>query len=294
MQKNEKLTAIVSAFLAAVFYAVSTPFSKLLLTNVQPVTMAGFLYLGAGIGVGIMYLFHYHQEADEERLKKDDLLYTIGMIVLDIAAPIFLMLGISQSDAASASLLENFEIVATTLIALLFFHEKVSSLLWTAIVFITASSMILSLEGTGSVHLSSGSLLVLLAAICWGLENNCTRRISNKSTYEIVTLKGFFSGGGSFLVSRIMHESMPSFPWILLVCALGFVSYGLSIFLYIRAQRTLGAAKTSAFYAAAPFIGTFLAFVFIGESLSAFYFADLFLMIIGSVLVILDTPGIRK
>ena len=286
---EKKLQPIFFAVLAAVFYAVNVPFSKHLLQDVPPTFMASFLYFGAGIGVGIMYLFHWSNEQKEERLTKDNLPYTIGMVVLDIFAPIFLMLGVSIGSSANASLLGNFEIVATTLIALLIFKETVSKRLWTAILFITISSIILSFEGSGSFHFSLGSLFVLLATICWGMENNCTRKISEKSTYQIVTIKGLCCGLGSFVVASVVGESLPSVKYIILAMLLGFVAYGLSIFLYIRAQRDLGAAKTSAYYAVAPFIGTFLAFVINGEQLSVAYLVGLFFMIIGTLFVVADT-----
>ena len=251
--------------------------------------MASFLYLGAGIGVGIMYLFHVKKENKSERLTKYDLPYVIGMIVLDIAAPIFLMLGISIGSASNASLLGNFEIVATTLIALFIFKEKVTSKLWIAIGFITLSSIILTFEGIGSFNLSLGSVFVILAATCWGLENNCTRKISKKSTYEIVVLKGLFSGAGSFIAALLIGENIPSFKYFMYAVILGFAAYGLSIFMYIRAQRDLGAAKTSAYYAAAPFIGTFLAFIINGEKLTIVYFVGLVFMLIGSAFVVYDT-----
>ena len=286
---EKKLRPIFFAVLAAVFYAVNVPFSKHLLQDVPPTFMASFLYFGAGIGVGIMYLFHWNNEQKEERLTKDNLPYTIGMVVLDIFAPIFLMLGVSIGSSANASLLGNFEIVATTLIALLIFKETVSKRLWIAILFITISSIILSFEGSGSFHFSLGSLFVLLATMCWGMENNCTRKISEKSTYQIVTIKGLCCGLGSFVVASAVGESLPSVKYIILAMLLGFVAYGLSIFLYIRAQRDLGAAKTSAYYAVAPFIGTFLAFVINGEQLSVAYLVGLFFMIIGTLFVVADT-----
>lgn len=149
MNKNNKITAIICAILAAVFYALNTPFSKVLLKNISPTFMAAFLYLGAGIGVGIMYLFKYKNEDKDMRLTKNDLTYTILMVVLDVIAPIFLMIGISIGSSANASLLGNFEIVATSIIALMFFKEAVSKNLWIAIAFITVSSIILSFEGEG-------------------------------------------------------------------------------------------------------------------------------------------------
>lgn len=286
---DKKLQSIFFAVLAAVFYAINVPFSKQLLQDVPPTFMASFLYFGAGIGVGIMYLFHWNSEKREEQLTRDNLPYTIGMVLLDILAPIFLMFGVSIGSSANTSLLGNFEIVATTLIALLLFKESVSKKLWTAILFITISSIILSFEGSGSFHFSLGSLFVLLATICWGMENNCTRKISEKSTYQIVTIKGLCCGLGSFIVASVVGETLPSARYIILAMLLGFIAYGLSIFLYIRAQRDLGAAKTSAYYAVAPFVGTFLAFVINGEQLSVAYLVGLFFMIIGTLFVVADT-----
>ena len=280
--------------MAAAFYAINTPLSKLLLDNVPATFMAAFLYLGAGAGVGIMYLFHWHKEDRAERLTKKDLPYTIGMIVLDILAPIFLMLGIKYGTAANASLLGNFEIVATTLIACLAFKEAVSKRLWAAIGMITLSSILLSFEGAGSFQFSYGSVLVILATACWGLENNCTRSISDKSTYEIVLLKGIFSGGGAFVIALISGEKIPEIRYILPAMLLGFVAYGLSIFLYIRAQRDLGAAKTSAYYAVAPFVGALLSFAILGEKLTGIYFAALIIMIAGTVFVVKDTISAKE
>ena len=211
------------------------------------------------------------------------------MVLLDIIAPILLMLGVKLGTSANASLLGNFEIVATTLIALFIFKEKVSGKLWAAIGLITMSSIILSFGGKGSLTFSLGSLLVLGATACWGLENNCTRSISNKSTYQIVTIKGFGSGTGSLIVAVIIGEKLPEIKYILPAVVLGFVAYGLSIFTYIRAQKTLGAAKTSAYYAVAPFIGAFLSFMILHESLTIAYLIALAVMITGTVFVVSDT-----
>lgn len=280
---------IVFAFLAAVFYAVNIPFSKLLLERIDPTVMAALLYLGAGIGVGIMSLFMRGDRARYEKLGRSDLPYVIGMIALDIFAPILLMLGLKYGTSSSASLLGNFEIAATAVIALIFFKEAVSKRLWLAIALITLASAILSLNGTESLHFSVGSLFVLLAAVCWGFENNCTRRISSKSTYQIVVLKGIFSGLGSLMIAFIIGESPPFIVYAAAALVLGFVSYGLSIFLYVRAQSVLGAAKTSACYAAAPFVGAFLSFVFLRENLTPTFVIALAVMIAGTVLVVLDT-----
>ena len=286
---NGKLKSILYALLAAAFYAINVPLSKLLLQHVGETTMAALLYLGAGIGIGVLSLFNRKDRQQSEKLSKSDLPYVIGMIVLDIAAPILLMFGVSRGSSANASLLGNFEIVATTVIALAVFKEAVSKRLWIAIALITLASALLSFEGTESFRFSIGSLFVLLAATCWGLENNCTRKISSKSTYEIVILKGIFSGLGALIIGLIRREPFPAIGYIAAALLLGFVAYGLSIFLYVRVQSVLGAAKTSAYYAVAPFVGALLSFVILRERLSWLYFAALLVMLGGAALVVVDT-----
>lgn len=287
--KNKKIEAIISALLAAVLFSISTPLSKKLMENIPPSFMAAFLYLGAGVGVGIMYIFNYKKEDKSLKLDKSDFKYTIAMIGLDILAPLLLMLGIKLGSASNASLLENFEIVATSLIALIIFKEKISYKLWIAIFFIIISSFILTFNDKTSLDFSIGSIFVLLATISWGLENNCTKKISEKSTYQIVTLKGIFSGLGSLFIGFLLKEKIINYKYIFLAMILGFVAYGLSIFLYVRAQRDLGASKTSAYYSVAPFIGAFLAFLINGERPDEKFLVALIFMIIGTIFVIYDS-----
>ena len=211
------------------------------------------------------------------------------MILLDIAAPILLMLGITRTNSANASLLNNFEIVATSLIAFLFFKESISRKLFAAILLVTLASIILGFEGADSLSFQPGSLLVLGACTCWGLENNCTKIISSKSSIEIVILKGCFSGLGSLLIALLLGEQVPAVKWVLCVLLLGFVSYGLSISLYIMAQKHLGAAKTSAFYSIAPFLGVAFSMVLLGERPSLQFYAALLIMVSAVILMVKDT-----
>lgn len=248
-----KSLAVFFAVLAAVLYAINIPCSKLLFNNVGEVMMAAFLYFGAGVGMIVMSLFK--SDRNEERLVKEDLPYTIAMVVLDIIAPILLMFGLNLSNPENVSLLNNFEIVATAVIAYIIFKEHISLKLTLAIILVTIACGILSFENLNAFKFSSGSILVLLASTAWGFENNCTRKISHKDPLQIVMIKGIFSGVGSFIIALIVQEKIPESKYIVLVMLIGFVSYGLSIYFYVKAQRILGAAKTSTYYAIAPFVG---------------------------------------
>ena len=278
------------ALLAAVLYAVNAPVSKLLLQEVPATVMAALLYLGAGIGVFLRGAAQRAagREKQERPLTRKELPYTVGMVALDIAAPIFLMVGLTRTTAANASLLNNFEIVATSIIALVVFREAISKRLWLAIALVTASSLLLSFEDMSSLSFSWGSLFVLLACVCWGFENNCTRMLSSKDPMEIVVIKGFGSGLGSLVIALALGERLPGALLCLCALALGFVAYGLSIYFYIYAQRHLGAAKTSTYYAAAPFVGAGLSMVIFWEAPSGTYIAALVIMLAGTYFAATD------
>ena len=275
---------IFLAILAASLYAVNAPFSKILLNSMPSTLMAGFLYIGAGLGTAVIAILRKMSGHSglEEKLTRTELPFTIAMIILDIAAPICLLLGLSMTTAANASLLNNFEIAATAFIALLVFKERISPRLWLGIIFVTVSCLILSFEDISSLHFTKGSLLVLLAACCWGLENNCTRKISSKDPLQIVLLKGIFSGGGSLAIGFMIGERIQELWSIPCTLVLGFIAYGLNIYTYVYAQRLLGASRTSAYYAIAPFIGVFLSLIIFQEIPGINFFIALVFMLLGA------------
>lgn len=292
MMERNMQKGIAFAILAAALYAVNAPFSKILLDFMPPTLMAGFLYIGAGAGMVLIALARRlrNTERKELGLTRPELPYTVDMILLDIAAPICLMFGLRATTAANAALLNNFEIVATAMIALLIFGEKISLRLWMGILFVTLSCAVLSFEDLSSLRFSHGSLLVLLAAVCWGFENNCTRKISSKDPLEIVLLKGIFSGCGSIIIGLCTGERIMAVWSIAAVLCIGFVAYGLSIYFYVYAQRLLGAARTSAYYAVAPFIAAAFSLIIFREIPKSTYFLALGLMAVGAWLSAQDKP----
>jgi len=276
--------AIGFAILAAVLYGISSPVAKILLETTSPELMAALLYLGAGLGMFAVNLVtqRHNRERKEAPLAKKDLPFVIGMIVLDIAAPILLMLGLSLTTAANASLLNNFEIVTTALVALLIFRETIDRRLWIAILLIAAGSILLTVDDAGSFSFSAGSILVILACVCWGVENNCTRMLSLKDPMQIVVVKGFGAGSGALLIAFLASGMQTDLVSVAAALVLGFFAYGLSIYLYVRAQRDLGAARTSAFYAVAPFIGAAISFAVFQTPLTPLFALAAGFMVLGA------------
>jgi drug/metabolite transporter (DMT)-like permease len=291
---NSLRQATAFAFIAAALYALNMPFSRLLLGSVEPLFMAAFLYLGAGLGMlGLWYFGTAKRERVIAPIAKDEKPYILGMVLLDILAPVLLMFGLRSTLAANASLLNNFEIVATSLIALLLFKEAISRRLWIGIVLVTLASVLLSLEGFSALRFSSGSLLILAASTAWGLENNFTRKLSNRTSSDIVIIKGIGSGFGSLTLALLTREAFPQVGFILLTMLLGFVAYGLSINFYVKAQNQLGAAKTSAYYAIAPFLGVIFSFLIFRVLPMPTFWVGLILMAAATWFLITDTISIQ-
>lgn len=252
--------AMALAILAAALYALMAPVSKLMQASVGPVMEAGLLYVGAGVGMaGIIVAEKMAGHTSSvSSIQRSDLRFVVATVLLDMAAPILLMLGLALTAPQVVSLLNNFEIVATTIIAVVLFREKVSALLVRAIVVITCACLLLSFEGAEALRFTPGALLVLGACVCWGFENNCTASLSERDVRQVVLIKGLGSGAGSLVVSALAGEGLAPLGDCLAVMLLGFFSVGLSVWCYVKAQARLGAARTSAFYATSPFIGALL------------------------------------
>lgn len=279
-----RLKAVIYAILAAIFYGFSIPFSKPLLSELSPLLLASLLYLGAGIGIFLVNQARH--PITTLAVSSNDRKAMVGMVLLDVVAPILLLWGLKSSPAASASLLNNFEIVATTLIAMTLFRERVTSNVLWAIAIITLSSLILSVEDWSALHFSLGSLLILGATITWGLENNLTRQLAHRDPLHIVIIKGLGSGMSALVLAAVWDWGTPTLIPVILALLLGFVAYGLSIAFYIRAQRDLGASKTSAYYAVAPFVGMALGWILYNDPLKLSFWIALGLMILGTGLLI--------
>jgi len=288
--------SIIYAILAALFYGFGAPLSKLLLNYISPYLMSSLLYFGAGFGMALITLLNKRQRADNifKGFKKKDIKYIILMVLLDIIAPILLMLGLLKTTASTASLLNNFEIVFTGIIAMIFFKEIIGRRMWFSIILILIAGVLLTFEDFTGFHLSLGALFVIGASLSWGLENNCTRMLSKGNPLHVVIIKGFGSGLGSLIIALSLNQYSALWYYILLALLLGFFSYGMSLYFYISAQRHLGAARTSAYYALAPFAGALFSFIVLKEVITVIFLIAFTVMAIGTYLAIKENNDNQK
>lgn len=287
---NKFMRYQIVAILSAVLFGASTPLSKILLGQIAPIPLAAFLYIGSGIGLLIFKQIDHlirRQGEGEALLAKKDIPWLIGAIFSGgIVAPILLMSGLRITPASTASLLLNFEGVATALIAALFFSEYIGKRVWGALVLITSASILLSLDFTSQWGFSTGAIGIIFACFCWGIDNNFTRNISLKNPFSIVVIKGFSAGLFSLFLALLLKNPIPSLKIILFAMLLGCFSYGFSLVLFVVALRNLGSARTSAFFGTAPFIGAALAFILFKGVPNIMFIISLPVMIAGTILLL--------
>ncbi len=290
-----RLYPMFQALLAALLFGASAPAAKVLLGDVDPIPLAALLYLGSGVGLMLIQIVQRlsgRSGVVEARLDRADAGWLLGAIVAGgVAAPIVLLFSLRSTPAATASLLLNFEGVATTLIAAVVFKEAIGRRAWVAMLCVLLGSLLLSLNLNGEWGLSLGALGVLAACVLWGIDNNLTRNIAEKDPLAIVTWKGLGAAACSIGLSFILGYHWPTIEVALKAMLLGCLSYGFSIVLFIRAMRSLGAARTSALYGTAPLAGVIVSILLLGETPSGWLWVALPLMLGGALLLLNEQHG---
>ena len=266
-------TAILYALASAALFGISTPAAKHLLGSVDPIVLAGLLYCGAGIGVSLLrrLLPAIRSSASGEvSLQRKDLPWLAGAVAAGgIAGPILLMAGLARTDATAASLFLTLEGAATALMAWFVFHENFDRRIALGMACLVSGAAILAWSGAPTVAGMVGPLLIVGACIMWGLDNNLTRKVSLSDPLQIVEIKGLVAGPVSLALGIWAGGSLPSVSSSLIGMAVGFVGYGLSLVLFVIALRHLGTARTSAYFATAPFLGAIAAVITLGEPVTA-------------------------
>jgi len=285
-------SSLLFALLAAMLFGMSAPLAKLLLGKIDPILLASFLYLGSGFGlltIKVLKNLGKSSTTVEAKISRSDLVWLAGATLAGgVVAPIVLLYSLDTAPAATASLLLNFESVATTLIAAIIFREAVSRRAWWAVLVITAASILLSVNLDSAWGVSLGALGILAACFFWGIDNNLTRNFSAKDPLAIVTIKGLVAGAFSLVLALLLGSRIPAWDTILKALVLGNLSYGLSITLYVIALRGLGAARTSALFSTSPLSGLALSFILYRESPGVLFLLAFPLMVIGTIFLVYE------
>jgi drug/metabolite transporter (DMT)-like permease len=255
---------------SAILFGASAPLSKLLIGSIDPWLLAGILYIGAGIGLALV---HWGRPLIglpnvEAPLQGADIPWLGAVIVFGgLLGPLFLMLGLSQTTAASGSLFLNLEGLATMAIAWIVFRENVDRRLLIGAGAILAGAVLLSWNGL-ALRLDSGGLFIVAACLCWGIDNNLTRKLSAADPVQIAMIKGLVAGCTNFALAMFLGASLPTAGLLSAGAAVGFLGIGVSLVLFMFGLRHLGTARTGAYFSLAPFIGALLAVIIFHDAVT--------------------------
>jgi len=282
---NNRWKGVAFALLAAGLFGLSTPLAKSVSPHVEPVLLAGLLYLGSGIGLAAYSMLRLARKqfaSREASLNRTDAPWLAGAILTGgVVGPLLLMWGLAQTPASSASLLLNLEGVFTALLAWFVFKENFDARIAWGMALIAVGGICLSWMGRPDVGVPWGSLAIGGACFAWAVDNNLTRKVSAGDPVQIAMLKGLVAGGINTVLGLALGAKLPSAPILSAVGAIGFFGYGLSLTLFVLALRHIGTARTGAYFSMAPFVGAAVAVVALGDSLSVGFFVAAVLMATG-------------
>lgn len=280
---TQQRNGVGAAILAAALFGASTPFNKLFLADVSPVLMAGLLYLGSGLGLSIVFLVRRRgSRQTETMLTRKDMPWLGGAILSGaIVGALLLMFGLAQTPASTASLLLNMEGVLTAVLAWLVFRENADRRVVLGMLFILAGGLVLSWQGGADAVPLPGALLILGACLCWAIDNNLTQKVAASDAFQVAAVKGLIAGTFNTLIAFGLGVTLPPVGTVLAAMSIGFVSYGLSIALFVLALRNIGTARTGAYFAIAPFVGALLSVLLLREPIGMVLLIAGLLMAVG-------------
>jgi drug/metabolite transporter (DMT)-like permease len=282
--QSSRWTGIPIALTSALLFGVSVPLAKLFLGDgVSPWMLAALFYLGSGLGLGATLAVRGRlgMPSTEAPLRRAD--FPRLMLILlsgGVIAPVLLMAGLAQTPASTASLLLNVEGLATMAIAWVFLRENVDGRLLTGAIAILAGAVVLSWSD-GPAGIGMGAIAIIGACLAWGIDNNLTRRLSAADPVQIAAIKGLIAGLVNLVLALFSGASLPPAGTIAVAGVVGFVSYGVSLALFVLAMRHLGAARTGAYFSTAPFLGAVLALILFREPVTVQLIAAAVMMGIG-------------
>lgn len=282
--------SVTFAIAAAVLFGASTPLAKLLVGDVSPVLLGGLFYLGSGIGLGLFRILR-DRGWKPSGIQAREWPWLLGAIFFGgVLGPVALMYGLTSVSGSAASLMLNLESVLTAVLAWVVFKENADKRIVLGMVAIVAGGAVLSWqpEGAGNSSLI-GLAAIAIACLCWAIDNNLTRKVSASDSVFIASSKGLLAGIVNSTIALMLGGSLPEPQTSLLAMTVGLLGYGISLVFFVLALRGLGTARTGAYFSTAPFIGSAVSLLLLGETATTSFWVASALMGLGVWLHLTET-----
>jgi drug/metabolite transporter (DMT)-like permease len=244
---------VVLALAAALAFGVTTPVVAWAGQGAGPFAVAALLYAGA---CGAAVIARALRRSDAP-LRRGDTPRVVAVAILGGAlAPALLAFGLARTGATTGSLLLNLEAVFTVLLAAALYREPIGGRIVVALAAMIGGGACLALaavgEGGGSML---GVLAVAGATLAWAGDNTLGRPLAERDPFAVIRAKGALGATLTAVIALAVGAAWPVGVRALALLAVGATGYGLSLRLYLLAQRRIGAARTGSVFAVAPFVG---------------------------------------
>ncbi len=253
---------VMRCLAAAVLFGASAPLASELAGSVPAFTLAGLLYVGAALAAAPTTI---RRPPSKAALTAEWRPAAVAVVVGGALGPVLLVAGLARTTAATASILLNAELAATVVLAALVFREHLGARMWVSAGLITVAGGFLTWQPGASLDV--GALLVVAACVAWGFDNGVTAAIEHLAPEHVVLFKGVIAGSANLAIGLIVSGwgRDTTATDVLAALAIGAAGYGLSITLWVKGARDLGAARGQVIFATAPFIGAFIAWTVLGD-----------------------------
>ena len=265
---------------AALLFGAATPLVARIAPHADAPALAGLLYVGAAIGV-MPFVRHL---PSARALQHEGRRLATSVVVGGFVAPLLLAAGLARTDGATASLLLNLELVSTVVLAALFFREHLGGRVSFGAALVVSASAVLTWSSASGLR--GGALLVAAACLCWGVDNCVTANVVDLAPEMVTFAKGAIAGSTNLVLALATHAQFPGASRVVAALAIGVAGYGLSITLWIRGARDVGAARGQLIFAAAPFSGVLIAWFLLGERVRVGQLAALVIALAGIAAVL--------
>lgn len=275
------LRGTLLALISAVAFGLATPLVQRFGRGVGSFATAALLYAGAA-AVGAL-----SRSSKEAQLRRAHAPRVLMVAVLGaVLAPAALAWGLGHTSGTAASLMLNLEAVFTLVLARILYQEHVGRRVALAATLLVLGGVLLVYDhgrggetGAGAI----GLVAVAGASLGWALDNALAKPLAELDPAAVVAAKASLGAALSTMVALLLREPWPALLPLLGLVVVGATGYGLSLRLYLGAQRALGAGRTASVFASAPFCGALLAWA-LGERAGVLAVAAGVLMIVGLVL----------
>jgi len=251
---------------------------KLVLDVMHPHVINVFRLLSAGFVLLIMHVKRQNalgQNILQPLFDYPKELVTIGIMGWFLYQIVFII-GLNNTTAGTAALIMASLPLWTALISIGMNVEKLNSVGWIGIGVTMIGTAAVILTGKGSVDISTsflfGNLMMLTAAMLWGLNTVLTRKLVHRVTPVGITFIG--------LIVALPLIGLVSIPfwntvdwggvtwviWLAIVFS-GSLSTGLAIVAWNYAVKKVGASHTSAFQNLVPLVALLASFLILNEQI---------------------------